>query len=313
MYLYPDLCCAIKGTYEEQRLKYGHFGKVEGVFDDKSGFPFPQVRILDPSVSFTYDPSMSVLISKSPLVRDPYEHQTVYVKKSTIPFAGEGLFAKRFLPAGTLVALFNGIRQRESGFIKNPREFSDYRIGLGTGEICLDIPEPYTSLKKYSATLAHKACHSFNPNSAFKEFFHPRFGRIMSIVTDADVHIHQEILVSYNYRIHQAPAWYQSLYFTYLREDKKMSEESIYLTARRIARDHGVSIAIPPPSRSSSRFLACGICNEHVGFDTLALACDKCTTWYHVRCTDVKQEDVFEENEFGHKIPKIDLWTCMAC
>jgi len=313
LFLYPDLSSAIKGQFKDQRLKSGRFGKVDNIFDDISGLPLPQVQILEPKVSYKYDPSMSVLISNSPLRRDPYEHQTVYVKTSTVPFAGEGLFAKRFLPAGTLVALFNGIRQRESGFVKKPIEFSDYRIGLGTGEICLDIPEPYTSLKKYCATLGHKACHSFTPNSAFKEFFHPRFGRIMSIVAESDIDLDKEILVSYNYRIHQAPSWYQDLYFRHLRDEKHLSEEAIYLMARRIARDHGVSVPIPCPDRESPRFLKCGGCNDHVGFDTLALACDKCVKWFHVKCTDLKQDDVFEENEFGQKIAKLDIWICNSC
>ena len=53
-------------------------------------------------------------MSRTPTTRDPYEQQTVYVGQSRIhPEAGEGLFAKRPLPTGALVALFNGVRQRE--------------------------------------------------------------------------------------------------------------------------------------------------------------------------------------------------------
>ena len=53
-------------------------------------------------------------MSLTPTSRDPYEQQTVYVGQSKIhPEAGEGLFAKRPLSTGALVALFNGVRQRE--------------------------------------------------------------------------------------------------------------------------------------------------------------------------------------------------------
>ena len=53
-------------------------------------------------------------MSRTPTTRDPYEQQTVYVGQSRIhPEAGEGLFAKRPLSTGALVALFNGVRQRE--------------------------------------------------------------------------------------------------------------------------------------------------------------------------------------------------------
>ncbi len=307
------MTCAIKGYFEGHRLKSGHFGKVVSFTQDISGLPLPQVEILQQDISYTYDPSMSVSISKTPLSRDPYEHQNVYVKTSTISLAGEGLFAKRFLPAGSLIALFNGIRQRETGFVKKIRDFSDYRIGLGSGEICLDIPDPYTSLKNYCATTGHKACHSFKPNSVFKELFHPRFGRIMSIVSEKDIQPHHEVLVSYNYRIHQAPTWYQELYFRHLRENNDMSEEAIYLSTRRIARDHGVSIQIPPPDRDTLRFVPCGSCDKHVGFDSFSLACESCEKWFHLICTDLKSEDISEESESGQKIPKLISWSCKNC
>jgi len=222
----------------------------------------PKVQLLRGDVSFTYDPSMTVSISRSPLVRDPYEHQNVYVANSKIQFAGEGLYAKRELPAGTLVALFNGIRQREVGYAKKMTEFSDYRIGMGAGEVCLDIPNAYIGLDKYCATTGHKACHSFKPNAAFREYTHPRFGRIMSIVAEKDIPRHEEVLVSYNYRIHQAPEWYQQQYFQHLREDQHMKEEGIYMIGRRMMRIHGVAITIPPPAPNSLRFAPCGSCRQ---------------------------------------------------
>ena len=42
-------------------------------------------------------------------------------------------------------------------------------------EIDLDIPEYETTLKNYSATLGHKACHSFDAkNAKFEQLYHPR-------------------------------------------------------------------------------------------------------------------------------------------
>ena len=42
-------------------------------------------------------------------------------------------------------------------------------------EIDLDIPEYETSLENYSATLGHKACHSFGAkNAKFEQLYHPR-------------------------------------------------------------------------------------------------------------------------------------------
>ena len=45
----------------------------------------------------------------------------------------------------------------------------------------LDIPEEFVSLKKYKASLAHKANHSFMPNAKFVLFHHPRFGKVPAL------------------------------------------------------------------------------------------------------------------------------------
>ena len=58
--------------------------------------------------------------------------------------------------------------------ITGPPEIrSPYRISVSR-TLDLDIPEWAINAKKYSATLAHKACHSFTPNGSFELFEHPR-------------------------------------------------------------------------------------------------------------------------------------------
>lgn len=47
---------------------------------------------------YSYDESDKKHLSADPLIPDPYEHQYVYVAKSTLSNAGEGLFAKKTLP-----------------------------------------------------------------------------------------------------------------------------------------------------------------------------------------------------------------------
>ena len=42
--------------------------------------------------------------------------------------AGEGLFTKRYLPKGSLVALFNGVRKREVNGVVS--QTSAYKIGI---------------------------------------------------------------------------------------------------------------------------------------------------------------------------------------
>ena len=74
------------------------------------------VSLLCSSAVFRYDPSTCMRISRDPLLEDPYEQDTVYVAQSGIATdAGEGLFAKRNLRKGELVALFSGLREVKHG------------------------------------------------------------------------------------------------------------------------------------------------------------------------------------------------------
>ena len=57
------------------------------------GIPVPLV-VGGGGQRYHYEPSTSTLITRSPLVRDPYEQRYVYVKESGLPMAGEGLYAK---------------------------------------------------------------------------------------------------------------------------------------------------------------------------------------------------------------------------
>lgn len=61
-------------------------------------------------ITFSFDESDRETISSNPMLRDPYESERVFVKTSTIPDAGDGLFAKRKLKAGEVVSFYNGIR-----------------------------------------------------------------------------------------------------------------------------------------------------------------------------------------------------------
>ena len=75
-------------------------------------------------------------ISRDPLLEDPYEQDTVYVAQSGIATdAGEGLFAKRNLRKGELVALFSGLREVKHGrsvtITAGDEAWSDYRLTLG--------------------------------------------------------------------------------------------------------------------------------------------------------------------------------------
>lgn len=174
-YIYPDLTNVLYGQVSaEGHMKNGRFGKlVELKYDHGcAGLPVPKIKKYQMGAKFDHDLSTTVTICSKPLLRDPYEQQTCYISSSMIhPEAGEGLFAKRYLPKGSLVAIFNGVRLREVNGVPGIR--SDYKICLERG-IDLDIPNWAICAKKYCATVAHKACHSFNPNCGFYLLEHPR-------------------------------------------------------------------------------------------------------------------------------------------
>ena len=50
------------------------------------------------------------VISATPLEPDPYEANLVRVGESTVPGGGEGLFAARDIPSGTVLSFYNGVR-----------------------------------------------------------------------------------------------------------------------------------------------------------------------------------------------------------
>ena len=300
-----------KGKWRDNKLESGRFFRTTSVRTDDYGMLIPEIEFptnqIETQSSYCREPSTAVCISKSPMTRDPYEHQTVYVAKSKQgEYAGEGLFAKRLIPSGSLVALFNGVRQRDPIYSKNMPEFSDYRIALDR-VVSLDIPEKSKNLINYRATVGHKTCHSFKPNSTFSEINHPRFGKIMSVVATKDIPSHEEILVTYGYRIWQSPAWYTGLWFEYLREDLNLTEEQVFHAARKESRFSQAPVSVPPPHKSSSRFLPCGECKEHIGFGVGSFNCDICKTWYHLSCTQI------EPNNSDACLERKESITCDGC
>ena len=54
--------------------------------------------------------STEVSVGAGPLVPDPYEERTVEVRASGVGGGGEGLYVKRNIAKGELIALYNGVR-----------------------------------------------------------------------------------------------------------------------------------------------------------------------------------------------------------
>jgi len=256
-YLYPKLSKAIVGSWKtkqcenystaEYRLIDGQYWTVTGV-EWKEGWPQLQLEGEDGRGEVAYDPPTFMRISRTPLLPDEYEEETVVVGLSSVPGAGEGLFARFNVEAGGLLSLFSGNRISKGHSRKGVRwgdeEWSDFRLTLDKS-VDLDIPPDMRLTSEYRATLGHKACHDFaKKNAAFQEFEHPRFGCVMSVVALRDIKPGEEVFVSYNYCIGSAPPWYQDLWWQHCKQ-QGWGRSDAEQWAERYTTRTGIPVKIP--------------------------------------------------------------------
>jgi hypothetical protein len=122
---------------------------------------------------------------------------------------GQGVFAKRALPAGITAAVFNGFRvpllevvggQAEDVGDEEHYARLAYNIHMPHEEdFYIDIPPGQADLWVYCASLGHKVNHSFIPNCQFGTMHHPRWGRVRTVTTIRPVGEGEELLVDYGY------------------------------------------------------------------------------------------------------------------
>ena len=162
LFIYPDFTTAVSGEFLNNGVLIS--GRVAKF---KSISYFNKTSIMGLEISDRSDRVMNSDISTDsnfsqyPLRRDPYESQFVDISTSEIPNAGEGVFLKRNVIKGTVVAYFNGIRiKKNSAFSWNPFKkksvfLIDFQNDKGD-DIFLDIPEKFTMSSQYNATSGHK-------------------------------------------------------------------------------------------------------------------------------------------------------------
>ena len=102
---------------------------------------------------------------------DPLDQENVKVKKSLIPNSGEGLFAKKNLEMGSVIAQYSGylVKNVSEKMVGKSREFQEdlHKNLLSFNKThSIDIPTNYV------ATLGHKANHSFKKFNARFGFLH---------------------------------------------------------------------------------------------------------------------------------------------
>ena len=129
----------------------------------------------------------------------------------------------------------------------------------------------------------------------------------MSIRALRPIEAHEEIFVSYNYRIWQAPEWYQEQWIKFKREVENISEEALLELTRRICRQFGVIVRIPSPEPESPRFVPCVYCARHVKPSDNCICCLECHRWSHCKCAGL-------EIEYMQNNPDMfSDWSCKNC
>ena len=148
---------------------------------------------------------------------DPLDFENTFVGPSKI--AGEGLFAKKTLSMGSVIANYAGILVDNSSqilHVKNDSFKEDLHKNLLTlnKTHAIDIPAPFDSLKKYKGSYGHKANHAFKgTNAYFGRIKSPRFGETRCLMASQNIDKGKEILIDYNYDVkNYVPQWYKELY-----------------------------------------------------------------------------------------------------
>ena len=206
-YLYPDLATCLTGTFSQSSLVTATQARITGIAHTDTGVGAvhaschlhsacqgiamvttepvcPVPRVVVPPDQFWAGAGL--------LLGDPYEEATVEVRPSSLAMAGQGVFLRRDVGPGTVVAFYHGVRLADTADTEGWEDCS-YRIFMRRrcGEDCsdddddddddddvdvLDIPPELRAVDRYCATLAHKINHSFRPNCRSAECYLPRRG-----------------------------------------------------------------------------------------------------------------------------------------
>jgi len=228
-YLYPDYSTAIVGVWRDHLLVSGRTSQLVEACRSGTAWTLKFGELEGPIL--TYSPPSHYSYGVHPLQRDPYETRTVEVKQSEEPGAEDGLFTRRDVLSGEVLAFYSGlvIYCESSLRALDRRELSDeeehvrnmYNIALDIGEeddnLCIDIPpEMGNDVNRYNATLGHKVNHSFKPNSEFVLFTaHPVLGTIMALTALEDMPAMVEVSVNYGYNFTSEPdqpEWFKTLW-----------------------------------------------------------------------------------------------------
>lgn len=178
-FTFPDGRSELRGTWKDGVMDAAHFfwdGRCVGGFVCECGVCWLSVavgrRLEVDKHSYNAESEWPL---ERPLLLDPYENVYVFVKSSMLPGAGEGLFAKRDIPADfvrslcnccvrsssvshfqqKLLCFYNGCFVDHDVVDKRSWRYNANTITRDQ-DFCIDVPAPFHDLRRYCATLGHK-------------------------------------------------------------------------------------------------------------------------------------------------------------
>eukprot|EP00095_Tigriopus_kingsejongensis_P009987 snap_masked-scaffold17_size721972-processed-gene-6.6 protein:Tk09987 transcript:snap_masked-scaffold17_size721972-processed-gene-6.6-mRNA-1 annotation:"setd7_halro ame: full" len=162
-FIFPDFSTALVGKFERDKLISGHARKVKAYRCQNGIMELMYDILFQPDSVYKFEEANGTFITSEPLLMDPYDKRNVYVMPSRIPNTGQGLFAKRTIPARTLVVSYAGIKVVDEELLFHDKmtsaeeEDAHKNLMSYSDDFSLDIPPHLSSLHQYRATLAHKA------------------------------------------------------------------------------------------------------------------------------------------------------------
>ena len=99
--------------------------------------------------------------------------------------------------------------------------------------------------KSESLCFKKKINHTFDPNSEWILFEHPRFGLIRGVKATRDLLQDEEILINYQMNLAGSPEWYRILWIKHQRQVKKCSDAAIKRILERYAENTLKVVEIP--------------------------------------------------------------------
>ena len=222
MFVYPDMVTVLIGSFENGTMIAAKSSKI---VEERCHNGVKEIKIAKPkenSITYKYQRPTRVRIGDQPRAMDPYTKKNIFIGNG---LKEDGVFAKRDIAEGELIAYYSGlfVNTSEQALFtlrtyqnQTWDEYWNVHRNMMTfeGKVQIYIPEPYWDISDYRATLGHKLNHSFTKSKAmWGRAFHPRFGHVKCVVAKQDIKQGEEILINYGYRIGTpVPKWTSDLY-----------------------------------------------------------------------------------------------------